>query len=69
MKKAIGLFFLFLGVVYLVSALLLLFGATERASYDIFFGIEVSRSTYIVYKLLIGAVLVLVAYLDLKRKR
>ncbi len=69
MKKAIGFFFLFLGAVYIVSALMLWFGVTDRESYDIFFGLEVSKGNYVLYKLIIGALLMLVAYFDLRRKK
>ena len=68
MKKVIDFIFLFLGMVYLVSALILLFGKADPHNYEIFFGIELNRASYITYKMIIGVILIVVSSVDLLRK-
>jgi len=69
MRKVLNYFFLALGLVILISAILLLLGFTSRVSYEIFFGIETSKAGYIVYKLILGTVLVLVSLMDLRKSK
>lgn len=67
MRNILNFLFLALGLLFLISALALLFGLTSRISYEIFFGIETSKTGYIAYKLIVGALLVFVALLDLRK--
>ncbi|MEN8789999.1 MAG: hypothetical protein ABF295_10825 [Flavobacteriaceae bacterium] len=69
MRKVLNYLFLALGLIILISALALLFGFTSRVSYEIFLGIEVSKTGYIVYKLILGTVLVLVSFMDLRKSK
>ncbi len=67
MRNILNFFFIALGLLFLISALALLFGFTSRISYEILFGLETSKAWYISYKLTVGALLVFVAFLDLRK--
>jgi len=68
MRRAINYFFLILGLVYMISGLLLLFNVYNRETYEIFFGIELSKTAYIAYKVLLGALFLVVAIIDQQRR-
>ena len=69
MRKFVNYFFLVLGVIYVLSGFLLLFQQESQEVYTVFFGFELSRNGYILYKTLIGAVLILITIVDLRRNR
>ena len=69
MRKIVNYIFLVLGLVYLISGLLLLFREETLEVYKVFFGFELSRNGYVLYKVLVGAVLVLITIVDLRQAR
>lgn len=69
MRKIINYFFLVLGLVYMISGLLLLFQTTSQETYRVFFGVELSKTAYVIYKVIVGGVLVLITIADLKYRR
>ena len=69
MRKFVNYFFLILGVIYVLSGLLMLFQQEDQEVYTVFFGFELSRNGYIIYKTLIGLVLILITIVDLRRNR
>jgi hypothetical protein len=68
-RKALNYFFLLLGLVYIISALVLLFGPAGSSSYEAFFGWELSTANYILYKLFVGSILIVVAVLDMRKSK
>ena len=66
MRKIINYIFLVLGLVYMISGLLLLFQRDTQETYSLFFGLELSKNGYMLYKVLVGAVLVLITIVDLR---
>ncbi len=68
MRKVINYFFVCLGIVYVISAILLAFNVYARESYEMFFSIELSRSGYILYKALLGLLLITIAVIDQRRR-
>lgn len=69
MRKAINYFFMALGLVYAVSGLFLIFNSGGEATYELFFGLELSKWGYIAYKMVVGIILTLVAIIDLRRNK
>ena len=67
MKQFLNYLFLVLGLVFMISGLALLLGYNSRVSYEIFFGIETSKTGYVIYKLTVGLVLLFVAIADLRK--
>ncbi len=68
MRKIINFIFICLGIVYVISAILLAFNVYVRDSYEMFFGIELSRPGYILYKAILGLLLIAIAGIDQLRK-
>ena len=66
MRKVVNYIFLVLGLVYMISGLLLLFQQDTQDTYSVFFGWELSKNGYVLYKVLVGAVLVLITIVDLR---
>ena len=69
MRKIVNYIFLVLGLVYMISGLLLLFRQETQDVYSVFFGFELSRNGYVLYKVIVGAVLVLITIVDLRQAR
>ena len=67
MRKIVNYIFLVLGFVYMISGLLLLFRQETQDVYTVFFGFELSKSGYVLYKVLVGAILVLITIVDLRQ--
>ena len=66
MRKTVNYIFLVLGLVYMISGILLMFEQYPQDTYSIFFGLELSKNGYMLYKVLVGAVLVLITIVDLR---
>ena len=69
MRRTVNYIFLLLGIVYMISGLLLLFRQESQEIYTVFFGFELSENGYVLYKVLVGAVLVLISIIDLRQAR
>ena len=69
MRKIVNYIFLVLGLVYMISGLLLLFQQDTQEIYTVFFGLELSKNGYVLYKVLVGALLVLITIVDLRMAR
>lgn len=69
MRKAINYFFMVLGLVYAVSGLILIFNSNGEETYEVFFGLELSKLGYITYKVVIGIMLLMVAIVDLRKNK
>ena len=69
MRKFVNYFFLVLGVIYVISGFLLLFQQESQEVYSVFFGFELSLNGYVIYKTLVGSVLIMITIIDLRRNR
>lgn len=69
MRRIVNYIFLVLGLVYMISGLLLLFQQDNQEIYTVFFGLELSKNGYVLYKVLVGALLVLITIVDLRMAR
>ena len=67
MRRIVNYIFLVLGFVYMISGLLLLFRQETQEVYTVFFGFELSKNGYVLYKVLVGILLVLITIVDLRR--
>ena len=66
MRRVVNYVFLVLGLIYMISGLLLLFQQNTQETYTVFFGFELSKNGYVLYKVLVGVLLVLITIVDLR---
>ena len=67
MRRVVNYIFMGLGLLYMISGIVLLFQSSGPDEYSVFFGVELSKEYYVLYKSVIGALLIAVALIDLRK--
>ena len=68
MNKFLNYFFAILGIIFIFKGIGIIIDGDPQAKYELFFGIQLSKTAYVIYELIIGVALLLTSAKALRRK-